>query len=153
MIKINYNAAKKSIEKIIIEKNENKIIKEIVDFLYNNFSKYSWIGIYIVKGPNLILGPWRGKKATEHIKIPIGVGICGSAADSGKTEIINNVNEDNRYLACFKSTQSEIVIPIIKNNEVIGEIDIDSDQPNAFNIEDKKFLETIADMIKEHICI
>jgi GAF domain-containing protein len=100
----------------------------------------------------LILGPWKGKKATEHVKIPKGVGICGSAADSGITEIINNVNDDNRYLACFNTTQSEIVIPIKINNEVIGEIDIDSDLPDAFNIEDKEFLETIADMIKEHIC-
>ncbi len=136
--------------KIIISKSTN-ILNDIVEFLYKNFEKYNWIGIYIVKGNDLILGPWYGKQATEHTQIPIGKGICGSAAKTGKTEIIPDVNTDSRYLACFFSTKSEIVVPIKKDGKILGEIDIDSDIKNAFSSDDKKFLEKIADMLSMHI--
>ena len=146
-----FSKANEIIQKILDDKTNEKL-QQIIDFLYENFTHYNWIGIYIVRNNDLILGPWNGKQATEHTKIPIGKGICGSAAKTGKTEIIKNVNEDERYLACFISTKSEIVVPIKKNNKIIGEIDIDSDKPEAFNNDDKKFLEKVADMIKEHIC-
>ena len=103
---------------------------------------------YIVKYNNLILGPWKGIQATEHIKIPIGKGICGSAVKTGKTELINTVNNDNRYLACFTSTKSEIVVPIMRNDNVIGEIDIDSDKKDSFDHNDKEFLEKIVNNLK-----
>ncbi len=127
------------------------ILDEVVEFLYDNFEKYSWIGIYFVKGNYLILGPWRGKQVTEHTKIPIGKGICGYAAKNGKTEIVPDVNTDSRYLSCFVSTKSEIVIPIKKDEKILGEIDIDSDVKNAFSTDDKIFLEKIADMLSTHI--
>jgi len=146
-----YIEAYEKIQQILLNKNDKKI-KKIINFLYENFTHYNWIGIYIVKNNYLILGPWRGKQATEHTKIPIGKGICGSAAKSGKTELIENVQEDDRYLACFTNTKSEIVVPIKKNEIIIGELDIDSNKPDAFSKDDKEFLEKIADMIKEHIC-
>lgn len=127
------------------------VLQKVVDYLFENFDKCSWIGIYIVRGDDLILGPWRGKQATEHIKIPIGTGICGSAAKSGKLEIIPYVNEDKRYLSCFVSARSEIVVPIKKKNWVVGEIDIDSDIPNAFSKKDAGFLERIADILSKYI--
>ena len=126
-------------------------LQQIVDFLYASFDNYSWIGIYIVEGNNLILGPWNGLEATEHVKIPIGKGICGSAAATGKTEVIPDVNDDNRYLSCFVSTRSEIVVPIKKDGKIIAEIDIDSDKKDAFTKEDEEFLEKVADMLAEHI--
>jgi GAF domain-containing protein len=104
-----------------------------------------------VKGNELVLGPWKGKQATEHTKIPIGQGVCGSAVQSGKIEVIDNVSKDCRYLSCFLSTRSEIVVPIKKKNTVIGEIDIDSDVPAAFDNNDAVFLEKIADMLRQHI--
>ena len=73
-----------------------------------------------------------GPAATEHARIPIGQGICGAAAASGRTEIVDDVNADDRYLACFPSTRSEIVVPIAYEGRVVGEIDIDSDRPAAF---------------------
>jgi len=109
-------------------------------------------GIYIVRGANLVLGPWKGLQATEHTKIPVGKGICGSAAKNCETEIVPNVNEDDRYLSCFVTTRSEIVVPIKKNGKVIGEIDIDSDISNAFDEKDANFLEEIADVLSSHIC-
>ena len=99
----------------------------------------------------MILGPWKGKHATEHTKIPIGKGICGYAAKTGRTEIVSDVSSDDRYLACFVSTRSEIVVPIRKNGKIVGEIDIDSDIPNAFDSKDAVFLEKIADMLAKHI--
>ena len=146
---MNYNTA---LDEIIdlLSKSSN-FLEDVVDFLYNNFTHYSWIGIYIVENNDLILGPWRGKQATEHTNIPIGKGICGSAAASGKTEVIPDVKADSRYLSCFVSTKSEIVVPIKKNGKIIGEIDIDSDTVNAFTNEDKDFLEKIADMLSKHI--
>ena len=141
---MNYEDAENKLNEIILENEESQVLNDVVDFLYKNFDKYSWIGIYIVRGDTLVLGPWKGKQATEHIKIPIGSGVCGSAAKSGKTELVPDVNKDDRYLACFVSTSSEIVVPITRKGKVIGEIDIDSDVPNAFNNKDREFLEKIA---------
>src|ERR1051325_8472381 len=115
-----------------------------VDALQNGFEHYSWVGIYLVDGDDLVLGPWRGPEATEHVRIPVGQGVCGAAAASGETEIVDDVNADPRYLACFPSTRSEIVVPISHGGRVVGEIDIDSDRPAAFGDEDRELLERIA---------
>ena len=138
-----YDNVNKKIEKIIFKKENSQFLEKVIDILYKSFDKYNWIGIYIVCGDDLILGPWRGPQATEHTKIPVGKGVCGSAAKSGETEIVPYVNKDERYLACFVSTRSEIVVPIKRNGKVIGEIDIDSEIPNAFDEEDVKFLEKL----------
>ena len=137
--------------KEILSTQETNTLQDVVDFLYENFKKYSWVGIYIVEGNDLVLGPWRGLQATEHTRIPIGKGVCGSAAATGKTEIIPDVNADNRYLSCFISTKSEIVVPIKKDGKIIAEIDIDSDKKDAFTRDDKEFLEKVADMLSKHI--
>ena len=84
--------------------------------------------------------PSDGPAATEHIRIPIGQGVCGAAAASGVTEIVDDVNADPRYLACFLSTRSEIVVPISYEDIVVAEIDIDSDVPAAFG-DDAVYLE------------
>ena len=146
---MHYNEAEEKIKKII-SKSSN-ILQNVVDFLYNYFHHYSWVGIYIIQESDLVLGPWKGPHTTEHLRIPIGKGVCGSAVKTGKTEIIDNVCLDSRYLACFISTKSEIVVPIKKKGKIIGEIDIDSDEIDAFTIKDKIFLEKIADMLGEHI--
>jgi len=152
MIVLDYGDAEKKIKELLLEKKASQILGDVVDFLYWNFDKYNWIGIYIVRGANLVLGPWKGQQATEHTKIPVGKGICGSAAKNCETEIVPNVNEDDRYLSCFVTTRSEIVVPIKKNGKVIGEIDIDSDISNAFDEKDANFLEEIADVLSSHIC-
>jgi len=151
VIFLNYKIAEQKIKGIITKNKSTTILQGIVDVLYESFEKYSWVGIYLVEGDDLVLGPWRGKQATEHIKIPIGKGVCGSAAQSGKTEVVDDVSKDSRYLSCFLSTRSEIVVPIKKKNTVIGEIDIDSDLSAAFNKTDEIFLEKIADMLHQHI--
>lgn len=118
-----------------------------VEVLHEGFEHYSWVGIYLVEGDDLVLGPWRGPEATEHVRIPVGQGVCGAAAASGQTEIVDDVNADPRYLACFPSTRSEIVVPISHDGRVVGEIDIDSDRAAAFGEEDREFLEQVAELI------
>ncbi len=137
--------------KNILELRHDRAMQDVVEFLHMNFKHYAWVGIYIVKGDTLILGPWIGNEPTEHTYIPIGEGICGSAAQSGRTEIVDDVTKDDRYLSCFVSTKSEIVVPIKRWKKVIGEIDIDSDKMHAFSHEDKVFLEKIAEMLSHHI--
>jgi GAF domain-containing protein len=81
------------------------------------------------------------------VRIPVGQGICGAAAATGQTEVVDDVNADERYLACFPSTSSEIVVPIAYDGRVVGEIDIDSDRPAAFGQDDRVFLERVALLI------
>ena len=126
------------------------VLTEVVGTLHDDFEHYSWVGIYLVEGDDLVLGPWKGPEATEHVRIPVGQGVCGAAAASGETEIVDDVNADPRYLACFPSTRSEIVVPIAHEGRVVGEIDIDSDRPAAFADDDRVFLEHVAELIGPH---
>ena len=78
----------------------------VVAFLAETFPHYSWVGTYWVQGRDLLLGPWKGPRATEHTRISIGTGVCGAAAASGRTKVVDDVSADPRYLACFPSTRS-----------------------------------------------
>jgi L-methionine (R)-S-oxide reductase len=118
-----------------------------VELLHDRFPHYDWVGVYWVDGGDLVLGPWVGPEPTEHTRIPIGTGICGAAAESGATEIVPDVNADPRYLACFASTQSEIVVPIFDGGTVVGEIDVDGTDRDAFDETDARFLEEIAALL------
>jgi L-methionine (R)-S-oxide reductase len=128
----------------------DEVLGEVVEVLHDRFEHYSWVGIYLVEGDDLVLGPWQGPEATEHVRIPVGQGVCGAAAESGRTEIVDDVNADPRYLACFPSTRSEIVVPIAYESQVVGEIDIDSDRPAAFGEDDRAFLEQVAALISPY---
>ena len=121
--------------------------QRVVDTLHDRFPHYDWVGLYWVDGSDLVLGPWVGPQATEHTRIPIGTGVCGAAAASGQTEIVPDVSADPRYLACFPSTRSEIVVPIFADGAVVGEIDIDGTDLDAFDQTDARFLEEVAALL------
>ncbi len=148
---MDYALAEKAVEKIIAETKSSQVLDAVVSYLFNHFEQYSWIGIYRVEGSDLVLGPWKGAHATEHTRIPVGTGICGAAAASGDVEVVGDVASDNRYLACFCSTRSEIVVPIKKQGMVVGEIDIDSDIPNVFTQKDSVFLQKIAEELSRYL--
>jgi GAF domain-containing protein len=112
---------------------------------------YTWVGIYLLDGDELVLGPYLGKPS-PHTRIPLNRGICGAAASEKATIIVDDVNSDPRYLACSLETKSEIVVPIMRGDTVLGEIDIDSDRPAAFGAEDRALLEEIADALAKKIC-
>lgn len=106
---------------------------------------YTWVGVYWLAGDTLVLGPWVGPEPTEHVRIPVGVGVCGAAAASGRTQVVDDVSTDRRYLACFPYTRSEIVVPIKHpDGTVVGEIDIDSERLAAFGPDDVRLLEEVA---------
>jgi len=107
---------------------------------------YSWVGIYLLDGDELVLGPFLGKPS-PHTRIPLNRGICGAAATQKATIIVDDVNSDPRYLACSLETKSEIVVPIMRGADVLGEIDIDSDQRAAFDAADRQLLEAVASAI------
>ena len=117
--------------------------KSVVQML-NLEPTYSWVGLYLVKGEDLRLDCWSGPAPTTHPSIPLGKGICGFAAKSGRTEIVSDVSKDPRYLQCFASTRSEIVVPVFHDGKVVAEIDIDGDLTNAHSSIDREFLEALA---------
>ncbi len=116
----------------------------VAGHLRSSFPHYSWVGIYLLDGDVLRLTAWKGERATEHTAIPVGQGICGLAARTKETVVVPDVSKDERYLACFPSTKSEIVVPILADGHVLGEIDIDSDQLDAFRPQDEQFLTVVA---------
>ena len=129
----------------VIDDSRGRAAREaVVRLLNSSVTSYAWVGIYAVEGKDLVLDAWSGPAATEHTRIPIGKGVCGFAAKSGKTEIVSDVSKDPRYLQCFLSTKSEIVVPIATGEAVIGEIDVDGDQLDAFSSLDREFLEAVA---------
>ena len=144
-------AAQEAIDRILNRGGtDEQVLQEVVDVLQDRVDHYSWVGVYLVDGDDLVLGPWQGPQATEHVRIPVGQGVCGAAAARGETEVVDDVNADPRYLACFASTRSEIVVPIAHEGRVVGEIDIDSDRPAAFGEADRAFLERVAHQISRH---
>ena len=117
-----------------------------VAMLAGEVPKYHWVGIYLLAGNELVLGPFVGARS-PHTRIPLGRGICGAAATEGTTIIVDDVKSDPRYLECSLETQSEIVVPIIHGGVVLGEIDIDSHQRAAFGATDRDLLEAIASQL------
>ena len=123
-------------------------MKQTVQLLKDAMPHYTWAGIYLIDGDELVLGPFLGKPS-PHTRIPLGRGICGAAATEKATIVVDDVHADPRYLACSLETQSEIVVPIMNGPEVLGEIDIDSDRPAAFGQADRALLEQVAALLAE----
>ena len=128
------------------QRDPRRALQHVVDILKREVQHYTWVGIYLLEGEELVLGPFLGKPS-PHTRIAIGQGICGAAARERDTIIVDDVNADSRYLACSLETKSEIVVPIMSGERVLGEIDIDSDQPAAFGAEDRRLLESVASLL------
>jgi GAF domain-containing protein len=122
----------------------------ITRLLNKHMLKYNWVGFYMLEEganpPVLVLGHYQGAM-TPHTHIFLNQGICGAAASSGKTVIVDDVKKDPRYLACSLETMSEIVVPIFVRGTVVGELDIDSHFPAAFGSDDRELVEYCAQLI------
>jgi len=126
-------------------------LEAICNLLKNNLPGYDWVGFYLVDKDNdreLVLGPYAGDP-TDHVRIPFGSGICGQAAETEKTFIVDDVASEGNYLSCSINVKSEIVVPIFRDGRIIGELDIDSHQPAAFDKEDDKFLTEIGRIVAD----
>jgi GAF domain-containing protein len=130
--------------------NPESAMQQAVRLLKDGVPHYTWVGIYVLEGEDLVLGPFLGKPS-PHTRIPLGQGICGAAASEKATIVVDDVNADPRYLACSIETKSEIVVPIMRDGEVFGEIDIDSDQPAAFGAPDRALLEPLAALLADRL--
>lgn len=140
-----YEAARQELGAAIDRNASARDAQQIVcAALDERFAHYSWVGIYLVEGNDLVLAAWSGPEATEHTRIPVGAGICGLAAATGETELVPDVAANPAFIACFASTRSEIVVPILGPDGVLGEIDIDSDYLDAFDEADRRLLEDLA---------
>ncbi len=103
----------------------------------------TWTGIYWLEGDSLKLGPYFGPP-TEHVLIPVGTGVCGTAVAEDKDQVVADVRTRDNYLACSATTRSEIVVLIRSHGKIQGQIDVDSDQVNAFSTDDLGFLRMVA---------
>jgi L-methionine (R)-S-oxide reductase len=128
------------------EPDGRRAMDAAVRLLEQGIAHYTWVGIYVLDGNELVLGPFVGRPS-PHTRIPLGRGICGAAAAEKTTIIVDDVNADPRYLACSADTRSEIVVPIMDGPEVLGEIDVDSDRRAAFTAADRQLLERAAALL------
>ncbi|HAF07471.1 MAG: Uncharacterized protein XD76_0335 [candidate division TA06 bacterium 32_111] len=118
------------------------ILRNVVNILKESFEHYDWVGFYLVKEGKLVLSDFNGEP-TVHTKINFGEGICGQAAEKKITFIVKDVSQEKNYLSCSPKVKSEIVVPIFKNGNIVGELDIDSHRINAFDDIDREHLERI----------
>lgn len=145
---------KKRLSSIIESPNQtiNDKLQKICKLLDQEILYFNWTGFYFRNGDKeeLVLGSYVGAE-TDHTVIPFGKGICGQVAVSNKTFVVPDVHDQDNYLSCSIDTKAEIVVPIIKNGENIGQIDIDSHTLNPFTTEDREMLEWLCDEIAKII--
>src|SRR6202789_3959274 len=132
----------------------DQLMKGITLLLNREMLKYNWVGFYMLEPgtepPVLVLGHFQGAM-TPHTRIHLNQGICGAAASSGKTVVVDDVSKDDRYLACSLETKSEIVVPIFVRGEVVGELDIDSHFAAAFGEDDRDLVEYCAQLVGQRL--
>jgi len=126
------------------------LMQTMVKLLHERMLKYNWVGFYLLEPgaqpPMLVLGAFEGVM-TPHTRIPLNQGICGAAASSGQTVVVDDVSKDRRYLACSLETKSEIVVPVFAHGKVVGELDIDSHFPAAFTAEHQDLVQHCAKLV------
>jgi len=136
------------VEQIINTHRDNErdeTLTRICEVLKNEVPHYDWVGFYLVDPVaerELVLGPYAGAP-TEHTRIPFGKGICGQAAATEATFIVQDVTLETNYLSCSPDVRSEIVVPILKEDMIVGELDIDSHALAPFTDQDQAFLDAV----------
>ncbi len=134
-------------------RSADELMWAVVRRLQQEFPKFNWVGFYLISrsDPQMLdVGPYVGAP-TPHTRIPLSQGICGAAAASGETIVVDDVNADPRYLACSLATRSEIVAPIFAHGRVVGELDIDSHTPAAFGPSDRRLVEDCAAVVGRYL--
>ena len=137
--------------KSLLDKNDNRLsnLSNFTAALKQTFEKISWAGFYLFNGESLYLGPFQGKVACT--KIELGKGVCGTAAKNLETLVVPDVNKFPGHIVCDADSKSEIVIPLLKNKNLFGVLDLDSNSYDSFGEIDKKYLEEICNFLSEEI--
>lgn len=150
MKETNYSLLNSSMEALIGDlKHEISILSNASALINMHMAEINWVGFYLLNNNELILGPFQGKPACTNI--PLNKGVCGACATSEKTIIVDNVHEFKGHIACDSASNSEICVPIFKNNKFYGLLDIDSPIYNRFNDNDKQGLEKTINIIEKTI--
>lgn len=132
--------------------NESDVVAVMANtsaFIYENLENLNWAGFYIFRDGELVLGPFQGKIACYRIKMDRGV--CGHCATNRKSVVVDNVHEFPGHIACDSASNSELVVPVIKDGELFGVIDIDSFEFENFSEKDRKFIEGISQIFAEKL--
>lgn len=116
--------------------------------LFNGLENLNWAGFYVLRGDTLVLGPFQGKPAC--VRISLGKGVCGTAAQTGQTQLVKNVHEFKGHIACDSASNSEIVVPIFKDGHVWGVLDIDSPVLARFDAADQTYLEQAVELFTKY---
>jgi L-methionine (R)-S-oxide reductase len=137
--------------KALIEDEPNRIanLANASALLAQFLKNINWVGFYLYDGKELVLGPFQGLPAC--IRIPLGKGVCGTAAENGQTILVEDVNAFPGHIACDAASQSEIVVPIKKEGALIGVLDIDSPTTHRFSEEDQKGLEKFIEVLNTYL--
>jgi L-methionine (R)-S-oxide reductase len=125
------------------------LMKHVADELHEKMTRYNWVGFYVIDpaDPNyLVVGPFAGS-FTPNSRIPLGKGLCGAAAASGKVVVVDDVTKDTRYLPGSSMVKSEVVVPIFANKKVVAELDAESYFANTFVDDERKFVEACAEVV------
>ncbi len=126
-----------------------EFLGDVVQRLRSRMPRWDWVGIYFLVEDTLVLGPYAGEP-TEHVSIPVGVGVCGTAVAQDANITIDDVRSAQNYLACSLATRSELVVLIRDRGEVVGQFDIDSDHAQAFRRQDEMLLERLGSVVSPH---
>ncbi|MCP1190925.1 GAF domain-containing protein [Priestia flexa] len=144
----NYELVLKQLRALI--DGENNMIANLsnASALLNQFLEdVNWVGFYLTEGNQLVLGPFQGLPAC--VRIPFGRGVCGTAAETQQTQLVADVHQFPGHIACDAASQSEIVVPIVKDDKLIGVLDIDSPIKNRFDELDQAYLEKFVEALLE----
>lgn len=124
------------------EPNQTARMATVASMLASSFDYYFWTGFYVVDGEELVVGPYQGTLGC--LRIAFGRGVCGTAAATGETQLVEDVHAFSGHIACDSRSQSEVVVPVFDaDGKLIAVFDVDSDRPAAFDATDARWLETI----------
>lgn len=147
---MNYGMLKKEIHALTCDvPYEIANLANVSAALWQAMENINWVGFYRMEAGKLVLGPFQGKPAC--IEIPLGRGVCGTAAQEKRTVLVEDVHQFPGHIACDSASNSEIVVPIFKNGEIYGVLDIDSPYFSRFNREDQRGLEEIVKILEENL--
>jgi L-methionine (R)-S-oxide reductase len=129
------------------------LMERISQRLHEKLTRYNWVGFYLIDcdDPNvLVIGPFVGS-FTPNRRIPLSTGLCGAAARTGKTVVVDDVAKDPRYLPGSSLVHSEMVVPIFVKDRLVGEFDVESYFPNTFTTTEQKFVQACADVVGKYM--
>lgn len=146
----NYTLLKKQAASLIEDEHYMiAILSNMSALLNDNLDQINWVGFYLLEQNELILGPFQGQPACVHI--PIGKGVCGTAVSERRTQVVADVHQFAGHIACDANSKSEIVVPIFKDDKIIGVLDIDAPITDRFDDNDKEHLEAIVKIIEKQL--